>query len=55
MHLVVTVLLGPVSDQLESANDLTNGEETNDLSSYDSNGHPLCVRHAAYLSEKVLG
>jgi hypothetical protein len=53
--VVAVVLLRPVSDQLEPADDLANGEEANDLRRYDANGHPLCVRHAADLGHEVLG
>lgn len=49
------VLLRPVADKLEPADDLANGEETNDLSSYNANGCPLCARHATDLREDVLG
>jgi hypothetical protein len=50
-----TRLLRPVSDQLEPANDLADGEEANDLGDDDADGRPLGARHAADLRENVLG
>jgi hypothetical protein len=55
-HLVVAaVLLRPVAHQLEPADDLADGEESDDFSSDNANGRPLCVGHAADLGEEVLG
>jgi hypothetical protein len=52
--VVAAVLLRPVADQLEPANDLPYGEETNDLGSDNANGRPLSVGHAADLSKEIL-
>lgn len=41
--VLAAVLLRPVANQLESADDLADREETNDLSSDDADGRPLCV------------
>ena len=46
-------LLRAVSDQPETANHLTNSEETNHLGGNDSDRCPLCARHASYLVEHV--
>jgi hypothetical protein len=51
---MLLVLLRPVADQLEPADDLAYGEEANDLGGDDANGRPLCVGHAAQLGEDVL-
>lgn len=41
--VLAAVLLCPVANQLESADDLADREETNDLRSDDADGRPLCV------------
>lgn len=55
LHLVLAaVLLRPVADELEPANNLADGEETNNLGSNDTDGCPLCSRHSTDLGEHVL-
>jgi hypothetical protein len=54
MHLVV-LLLGPVSNKLEAANNLANREETDDLSNDDAGTDPLLLRGTPYAVEQVDG
>jgi hypothetical protein len=52
--LVVGLLL-PVTDKLEAANNLADGEETENLGRNNASRHPLCAGHAADLREHVVG
>lgn len=52
---MVLVLLGPVANQLETANDLANGEEANDLGSNYANRVPLCAGDVSDLCDDVGG
>jgi hypothetical protein len=52
--LVVGLLL-PVADKLEAADNLTDGEETENLGRNNASRHPLCAGHAADLREHVVG
>lgn len=54
MHLVVS-LLDTVSNKLETADNLANGEETNDLRSDDAGSEPLLLRGAPYAVKHVDG
>jgi hypothetical protein len=52
--LVVGLLL-PVADKLEAADNLADGEETENLGRNNASRHPLCAGHAADLREHVVG
>jgi hypothetical protein len=52
---VVLVLLLPVANKLESANDLANGEETDDLGKNNTHRVPLFAGHVPNLRKDVGG
>ena len=52
---VTAVPLLPVADELETANDLADGEETKDLGGDDSSAPVLCARCATDLAEHGIG
>lgn len=54
-HSVVLVLLLPVANKLESANDLADGEETDDLSDNNTHRVPLFAGHVPDLRKDVGG
>ena len=54
MQLVV-LLLGAVSNELETADHLANREETNNFSSHDTSGDPLLLGESPYAVEDVDG
>jgi len=45
--------LRAVTDELETAKHLANGEKANNLSGDNTDRLPLCSRHASYLVEDV--
>lgn len=51
----MVLLLGAVSNELETAEHLTNGEETDDLSSYNAGRDPLLLGETTYAVEDVDG
>jgi len=55
VHLVVRILLGPVADELEPANDLADGEEANNLGGHNTRREPLCAGQVPDLREVVGG
>ena len=58
MHLVASVFAvvpGAVSDELESADDLTDREESENLGGNDSSSYPLLLGEATYAVEDVDG
>jgi hypothetical protein len=52
---VVLVLLGPVANQLETTDDLANGEKANDLGGHYAHRVPLCAGDASDLCKDVGG
>ncbi len=56
MSLAVTAVpLLPVTDKLETTNDLANGEETNDLGGHNAGAPVLCARCATDPAEDGVG
>ncbi len=54
-HSVVLVLLGPVANKLETADNFANGEETNNLSDNYAHRVPLFAGHVPDLCKNVGG
>jgi hypothetical protein len=53
LMVLLTVLAAPVAHELESAKDLADGEETNELSTNDTNTDHLGCAEAAEAAEGI--